>query len=85
MCGVLVAGLLLESVHLRISALLAQDLGIDFVNGAQILAAVMTTNAITVVVFLAAKLVLRMDPVTAIVIGGLMFAGMIGFATAGTL
>lgn len=84
----LVAGLLLESVHLRISALLAQDLDIDFVNGAQILAAVMTTNAITVVVFqlVAAKIVLKRDPVTAIVVGGLlMFAGMVGFATATSL
>jgi MFS family permease len=46
----LIAGLLLEAVHLRISALLAQDLDIDFTNGATILAAVMTTNAVTVVV-----------------------------------
>lgn len=84
----LVAGLLLEAVHLRISALLAQDLDIDFVNGAQILAAVMTTNAITVVVFqlFASKFVLKRDPVTAIVIGGLlMFVGMVGFATSTAL
>lgn len=84
----LVAGLLLEAVHLRVSALLAQDLDLSFVNGAQILAAVMTTNAITVVVFqlFASKIVLRCDPVSAIVIGGLfMFAGMVGFATAATL
>ncbi|HYQ65263.1 MFS transporter [Actinophytocola sp.] len=81
----LVAGLLLEAVHLRISALLAQDLAIDFTDGAAILAVVMTTNAVTVVVFqlFASKIVLRKDPVTAIVIGGLlMFAGMVGFATA---
>jgi MFS family permease len=81
----LVAGLLLEAVHLRISALLAQDLDIDFADGAAILAAVMTTNAVTVVVFqlVASKIVQRRDPVTAIVIGGLlMFAGMVGFATA---
>jgi MFS family permease len=81
----LVAGLLLEAVHLRISALLAQDLAIDFSDGAAILAVVMTTNAVTVVVFqlFASKIVLRKDPVTAIVIGGLlMFAGMVGFATA---
>jgi MFS family permease len=84
----LAAGLLLESVHLRISALLAQDLDIDFVNGTQILAAVMTANAVTVVVFqlLASKLVLRWDPVQAIVIGAtLMFAGMAGFAASGSL
>jgi MFS family permease len=84
----LVAGLLLGAVHHRISALLAQDLNIDFVNGTQILAAVMTTNAITVVVFqlVAAKLVLKLEPVTAIAVGGLlMFAGMAGFATAGSL
>lgn len=81
----LVAGLLLEAVHLRISALLAQDLAIDFSDGAAILAVVMTTNAVTVVVFqlFASKIVLRKDPVTAIVIGGLlMFAGMVGFGTA---
>lgn len=79
----LVAGLLLEAVHLRISALLAQDLAIDFTDGAAILAVVMTTNAVTVVVFqlFASKIVLKKDPVTAIVIGGLlMFAGMVGFA-----
>jgi len=84
----LFAGLLLEAVHLRVSALLAQDLDLSFVNGAQILAAVMTTNAITVVVFqlFASKIVLKIDPVTAIVIGGLfMFAGMVGFGTAATL
>jgi MFS family permease len=84
----LAAGLLLESVHLRISALLAQDLDIDFADGTTILAAVMTANAVTVVVFqlLAAKFVLRRDPVTAIVIGALlMFAGMTGFAAAGSL
>jgi len=81
----LIAGLLLESVHLRVSALLAQDLNHDFTEGAAILAVVMTTNAVTVVVFqlFASKIVLRKDPVTAIVIGGLlMFAGMVGFATA---
>lgn len=80
----LIAGLLLEAVHLRISALLAQDLAIDFSDGAAILAVVMTTNAVTVVVFqlFASKIVLKKDPVTAIVIGGLlMFAGMVGFAT----
>lgn len=83
----LVAGLLLESVHLRISALLAQDLNMDFADGAGILAIVMATNAITVVVFqlFASKMVTRLDPVRAIVIGGLlMFAGMAGFATATT-
>jgi MFS family permease len=83
----LIAGLLLESVHLRISALLAQDLDMDFADGARILAIVMATNAITVVVFqlVASKFVTRRDPVTAIVIGGvLMFAGMAGFATATT-
>jgi MFS family permease len=83
----LFAGLLLESVHLRISALLAQDLNMDFAEGARILAIVMATNAVTVVVFqlFASKIVTRRDPVTAIVIGGvLMFVGMAGFATATT-
>lgn len=84
----LVAGLLLESVQLRISALLALDLDIDFVNGTQILAAVMTTNAVTVVVFqlFASKIVRRWEPVTAIAVGGLLlFGGMAGFAVADTL
>ncbi|MCC3765073.1 MFS transporter [Glycomyces sp. TRM65418] len=84
----LAAGLLLEAVHLRVSVLLAQDLDIGFADGTRILAAVMTTNAITVVVFQlsASKLVLKRDPVTAIVIGALlMFAGMAGFAVAGSL
>jgi MFS family permease len=84
----LVAGLLLEAVHLRISALLAQDLDLDFTDGATILAAVMTTNAVTVVVFqlAASRIVLKRDPVTAIVIGGLlMFTGMAGFAAATTM
>jgi MFS family permease len=79
----LFAGLLLESVQLRISALLAQDLDLSFDNGAQILAAVMTTNAVTVVAFqlLAARFVLRLEAVTAITVGGLLlFAGMAGFA-----
>ncbi|MGB3437398.1 MAG: MFS transporter [Actinophytocola sp.] len=83
----LIAGLLLESVHLRISALLAQDLDMEFADGARILAMVMAANAITVVVFqlFASKFVMRRDPVTAIVIGGiLMFIGMAGFATATT-
>ncbi|MEU5156124.1 MFS transporter [Glycomyces sp. NPDC021274] len=84
----LVAGLLLESVQLRISALLAQDLDISFDNGAQILAAVMTANAVTVVAFqlLAARFVLRLEAVTAITVGGLLlFAGMAGFAFSTTL
>ncbi|MQM24269.1 MFS transporter [Glycomyces albidus] len=79
----LLAGLLLESVQLRISALLAQDLDLGFANGARILAAVMTANAVTVVAFqlLAARYVLRLRPVTAITVGGLLlFAGMAGFA-----
>jgi MFS family permease len=84
----LFAGLLLESVQLRISALLAQDLDIDFDNGTQILAAVMTANAVTVVAFqlLAARYVLRLEPVTAITAGALLlFAGMAGFAFSTTL
>ncbi|MBO3733017.1 MFS transporter [Glycomyces niveus] len=79
----LLAGLLLESVQLRVSALLAQDLDIRFENGAQILAATMTANAVTVVAFqlLAARYVLRLPPVAAITAGGLLlFAGMAGFA-----
>ncbi|MDA1360941.1 MFS transporter [Glycomyces luteolus] len=84
----LFAGLLLESVQLRISALLAQDLDIGFTNGTQILAAVMTANAVTVVVFqlLAARFVLRLEAVTAITVGGLLlFAGMAGFAFSASL
>lgn len=84
----LFAGLLLESVQLRISALLAQDLDLSFDNGAQILAAVMTANAVTVVAFqlLAARFVLRLEAVTAITVGGLLlFAGMAGFAFSSSL
>ncbi|RRR95664.1 MFS transporter [Glycomyces terrestris] len=79
----LFAGLLLESVQLRVSALLAQDLDMRFADGAAILAAAMTANAVTVVAFqlLAARHVLRLEPVAAITAGGLLlFAGMAGFA-----
>lgn len=84
----LLAGLLLESVQLRISALLAQDLDRGFDDGTQILAAVMTANAVTVVAFqlLAARFVLRLEAVAAITVGGLLlFAGMAGFAFSTTL
>jgi MFS family permease len=84
----LVAGLLLESVHLRISTLLAQHLDIDFADSALILAAVMTANAVTVVTFqvVASAIVRKLDPVRAITIGGLLtFAGMAGFAVADSM
>jgi len=84
----LLAGLLLESVQLRISALLAQHLDLGFADGASILAAVMTTNAVTVVALqlFASRLAQRWEPITAITVGGLLlFVGMAGFAVSGAL
>jgi len=80
---VLSAAVLLEAVHSRISVLLAQDLVINFAQGTQILAALLTTNAITVVVcqLFASRYVQKRDPIRSIVIGGLLlFTGMMGFA-----
>jgi MFS family permease len=79
----IVAGLLLESVHGKISALLAQHLAIGFQDGTTILGYLLTTNAVTVVGFqmVASRFSGKRDPVTSIIIGGLLlFAGMVGFA-----
>lgn len=79
----IVAGLLLESVHGKISALLAQHLAIGFHDGTTILGYLLTTNAVTVVGFqmVASRFAGKRDPVTSIIIGGLLlFAGMVGFA-----
>jgi MFS family permease len=79
----IVAGLLLESVHGKISALLAQHLAIGFDDGTTILGYLLTTNAVTVVGFqmVASRFSDKRDPVTSIIIGGLLlFAGMVGFA-----
>ncbi|MFG2224975.1 MFS transporter [Streptomyces sp. NPDC048644] len=79
----IVAGLLLEAVHGRISTLLAQHLAIGFDNGTTILGYLLTTNAVTVVGFqmLASRFASKREPVTSITIGGLLlFGGMVGFA-----
>ncbi|GAV38942.1 MFS transporter [Streptomyces acidiscabies] len=79
----IVAGLLLESVHGKISALLAQHLAIGFHDGTTILGYLLTTNAVTVVGFqmIASRFSGKRDPVTSIILGGLLlFAGMVGFA-----
>jgi MFS family permease len=84
----LIAALLLEAVHSRISTLLAQYLYIEFDDAVRILAVVMTTNAATVVVFqlFASQFVLKRNPVHAIVIGSaLMVCGMVGFAFSGSM
>ncbi|MBE1489604.1 MFS transporter [Plantactinospora soyae] len=79
----LIAAILLEAVHSRISLLLAQNFVIDFADSARILATVMTTNAVGVILLqpVAARYVQRRSPVNAITIGGLLtFLGMAGFA-----
>lgn len=84
----MLAAILLETVHRRISALLAQDFVQDFDDSARMLAAVMTANAVAVLVcqLPAAKLVARHDPVNAITVGGVLsFTGMAGFAFSGTM
>jgi MFS family permease len=81
----LIAAMLLETVHNRISALLAQHFVTSFAEGATILAAVMTTNAVAVVAFqlIAGNYVQKRDPVRSIALGGiLMFFGMVGFGFA---
>ncbi|MFI7549440.1 MFS transporter [Verrucosispora sp. WMMD703] len=80
------AGLLLEAVHSKISALLAQHLSAGFADGTKILGYVLTTNAVTVVVvqLFVSRYARKRDPVRSIVIGGvLLVAGMVGFAFAG--
>ncbi len=84
----LVAAILLETVHSRISVLLAQNFVTDFADSATILAAVMTTNAVSVIVLqlFATSYVQRYSPLNAITLGGLLtFAGMAGFAVSAEL
>ncbi|MBQ1024725.1 MFS transporter [Micromonospora sp. C95] len=82
----IVAGLLLEAVHGKISALLAQHLSAGFADGTTILGYVLTTNAVTVVVvqLFVSRYARNRDPVRSIVVGGvLLVAGMVGFALSG--
>jgi MFS family permease len=88
MLFLILAGLLLEAVHGRISSLLAQYLSAEFADGVTILSYVLATNAITVVSLqvVMARLTEKRSPVTSITIGGLLtVVGMAGFAFAGTL
>ncbi|MFK3984298.1 MFS transporter [Micromonospora sp. NPDC050397] len=81
----ILAGLLLEAVHGRISSLLAQHLSVGVVNGVTILGYVLATNATTVVVLqvFASRFTEKRNPVTSITVGGLLtVAGMVGFAVA---
>nr|ABV56578.1 permease [Kutzneria sp. 744] len=79
----LIASFLMQSVHNRISVLLAQSFTADVVDATAVLAAVLATNAITVVCvqLLAAKFVARYEAIQALTIGGVLtFVGMAGFA-----
>ncbi|GAA3387763.1 MFS transporter [Cryptosporangium minutisporangium] len=81
----LIAAVLLETVHNKISVLLAQYfVGADE-NSTTLLGAVMTTNAVAVVGLQAvlARSVRRRDPLHALTAGGVLtFVGMAGFALA---
>ncbi|WP_330261085.1 MFS transporter [Streptomyces sp. NBC_00539] len=82
----IIAGLLLEAVHSKISGVLAQHLSLGFEDGVKILSYLLTTNAVTVVLFqlLASRISQRLEPVRSIVLGGLlMFGGMAGFGLSG--
>ncbi|GAA4959939.1 MFS transporter [Actinoplanes utahensis] len=88
MLFLILAGLLLEAVHGRISSLLAQHLSVGFADGVTILGFVLATNAVTVVVLqvFVSRFMEKRNPVTSITVGGLLtVAGMAGFAVAGTL
>ncbi|MGK5672187.1 MFS transporter [Micromonospora sp. URMC 106] len=79
------AGLLLEAVHGRISSLLAQHLSVGFTDGVTILGYVLAANAITVVVLqvFVSRFMEKRNPVTSITVGGLLtVTGMAGFAVA---
>ncbi|GAB2894421.1 MFS transporter [Streptomyces deserti] len=81
----ILAGLLLEAVHGRVSSLLAQHLSDGFADGTAILGYVLTTNAVTVVVLQlsVSRFMDKRNPVTSIVAGGLLTVlGMAGFAFA---
>ena len=84
----ILAGLLLEAVHGRISSLLAQHLSAGFTGGVTILGYVLATNAVTVVALqvFVSRLMENRNPVTSITVGGLLTViGMAGFAVAGEL
>ncbi len=79
----ILAGLLLEAVHGRVSSLLAQHLSDGFADGTVTLGYVLTTNAVTVVVLqlFVSRFMEKRNPVTSIVVGGLLTVlGMAGFA-----
>ncbi|MFF6786062.1 MFS transporter [Streptomyces sp. NPDC012510] len=79
----ILAGLLLEAVHGRVSSLLAQHLSDGFVDGTVILGYVLTANAVTVVTLqlFVSRFMDKRNPVTSIVVGGLLTVlGMAGFA-----
>jgi MFS family permease len=79
----ILAGLLLEAVHGRVSSLLAQHLSDGFADGTVILGFVLTTNAVTVVALqlFVSRFMEKRNPVTSIVVGGLLtILGMVGFA-----
>ncbi|OAH12881.1 MDR family MFS transporter [Streptomyces jeddahensis] len=81
----ILAGLLLEAVHGRVSSLLAQHLSGGFADGTAILGYVLTINAVTVVVLQlsVSKFMDKRNPVASIVVGGLLTVlGMAGFAFA---
>ncbi|MEV4282477.1 MFS transporter [Actinoplanes xinjiangensis] len=81
----ILAGLLLEAVHGRISSLLAQYLSVGFADGVMILGYVLATNAVTVVVLqvFVSRFMENRNPVTSITVGGLLtVTGMAGFAMA---
>lgn len=84
----ILAGLLLEAVHGRVSSLLAQHLSDGFADGTTILGYVLTTNAVTVVVLQLAvsRFMEKRNPVTSITVGGLLTVlGMAGFAYSGEI
>jgi MFS family permease len=84
----ILAGLLLEAVHGRISSLLAQYLSAGFADGVTILGYVLATNAVTVVVLqvFVSRFMEKRNPVTSITVGGLLtVAGMASFAFADNL
>jgi MFS family permease len=88
MLFLILAGLLLEAVHGRISSLLAQYLSVGFTDGVTILGFVLATNAVTVVLLQVgvSRLTEKHNPVTSITVGGLLtVAGMAGFAFADNL
>jgi MFS family permease len=88
MLFLILAGLLLEAVHGRISSLLAQYLSAEFAGGVTTLSYVLATNAITVVLLqvMMSRLTEKRSPVTVITVGGMLtVAGMTGFAFAANL